>query len=173
VDPDRFVLGGLATPTAAQNPPVTHTVPERHFTVPPDVPTAVVVQTEPDAACDLHAAGVNNPSQTVRFYGNSEGYVRFHFTPLQDVQDAYLQLDCTAAGMVTTHPVHLRVAASPTEDMPAPARSIPAPAGSTIRPALTDEAAQLLSDDPSRMRSRRAPARRYSLPFLPNQLSLQ
>jgi hypothetical protein len=141
-----FALG-LALPAAAQNPPATHTVPERHFTVPPYVPTAVVVQTEPDAACDLHAAGVNNPSQSMRFYGNSEGYVRFHFTPLEDVQDAYLQLDCTAGGVVTTHPVHLRVAASPTVDMPAPARSIPAPAGSTIRPALTDEAAELLSDE--------------------------
>jgi hypothetical protein len=142
-----LLLVGPAIATSAQNLRVARALPERHFTVPPDVPTAVVLQTEPDAACDVHAAGVNDPSQTMKVYANSEGYLRFHFTPLPDIQDAYLQLDCTAAGAVTAYPVHLRVDAFPTEDMPAPERSIPAPAGSTIRPALTDEAAQQLSDE--------------------------
>ncbi|MGA2097390.1 MAG: G1 family glutamic endopeptidase [Candidatus Acidiferrum sp.] len=142
-----LLLGAVAIATPAQNLPVAKTVPQKHFTVPPDVPTAIVLQAQPDAACDLHDAGVNDPAQTMKLYGNVEGYVRFHFTPNQDTQDAYLQLDCTAAGVATTYPVHLHVAASPTDDMPAPQRNIPAPAGSTIRPALTEDTAQLLSDE--------------------------
>jgi hypothetical protein len=141
------LLGSLALPVSAQNQPVPRTAPERHFTIPPDIPTAVVLQTEPDAACDLHAAGVNDPAHTMRLYGNIEGYVRFHFTPIQDIQDVYLQLDCTTQAAVTNHPLHLRIAQTPTEDMPAPQGSIPAPKGSTIRPALTDAAARQLSDE--------------------------
>jgi len=142
-----LVLVGLAVPASAQNRPVARVVGERHFTIPPDIPTPVVIQTEPDAACDLHTAGVNDPSHTMRLYGNIEGYVQFHFTPNQDIQDAHLQLDCTTPDAVTTHPLHLRIAASPTEDMPAPERFVPAPKGSKILPALTDEAARQLSDE--------------------------
>ena len=142
-----LLLGGLAVPVSAQNHPLARVAPERQFTIPPDVPTPVVLMTEPDAACDLHAAGVNDPSHTMRLYGNIEGYVWFHFTPVQDIQDAHLQLDCTTQESVTTHPLHLRIAASATEDMPAPERSVPAPTGSKIRPALSDEAARKLSDE--------------------------
>jgi hypothetical protein len=142
-----LLLGGLAVPASAQNRPMARVAPERHFTIPADVPTPVVLMTEPDAACDLHAAGVNDPSRTMRLYGNIEGYVRFHFTPKQDTQDAHLQLDCRTQEAVTTHSVHLRIATSPTEDMPAPERSVPAPKGSKARPALTEEAAPQLSDE--------------------------
>ena len=142
-----LLLGSLALPASAQYRPVVRVSPESHFTIPPDVSTPVVLQTEPDAACDLHAAGVNDPTYTMRLYANIEGYVRFHFTPMQDIQDAYLQLDCTAGEATTTHPLHLRMAATPTEDMPAPERFLPAPKGSKIRPALTDEAARQLSDE--------------------------
>jgi Peptidase A4 family len=142
-----LLLGSLALPASAQNHPVARVAPEKHFTIPPDVQTPVVLQTEPDAACDLHPAGVAAPSQTMRLYGNIEGYVRFHFTPKQDTQDAYLQLDCTTPEAVTTHPLHLRIAASPADDMPAPEASVPVPAGSKVLPALTDEAARQLSDE--------------------------
>jgi hypothetical protein len=142
-----LLLGSLAAPASAQNRPMARVAPEKHFTIPAGVPTPVVLLTEPDAACDLHDAGVNDPSQTMRLYGNIEGYIRFHFTPKQDIQDAYLQLDCTTQAAVTTHPLHLRIAASPTADMPAPERAVPAPRGSKIRPALTAEAARQLSDE--------------------------
>jgi hypothetical protein len=142
-----LLLGSLAVPASAQNRPVARVAPEKHFTIPPDVPSPVVLQTEPDAACDLHPAGVNDPAQTMRLYGNIEGYVQFHFTPKQDIQDAQLQLDCAAAGVVTTHTLHLRIAEFPTPDMPAPDRVVPAPRGSKIRPALTDDAARQLSDE--------------------------
>ena len=141
-----LLLGGLALPASAQNHPVARVSPEKHLTIPPDVSTPVVLQTEPDAACALHDAGVSDPSQTMRLYGNIEGYVRFHFTPKQDIQDAHLELDCATQDAVTTHPLHLRIAASPTADMPAPESSVPTPAGSKILPALTDEAARQLSD---------------------------
>jgi Peptidase A4 family len=142
-----LLLGGLTVPASAQNQPVARVAPEKHFTIPPDVPTPMVFMTEPGAACDLHATGVNDPSYTMRLYANIEGYVRFHFTPNQGIVDAYLQLDCATPLAVTTHPLYLRIAASATEDMPAPAASVPLPAGSKIRPALTDEAARQMSDE--------------------------
>jgi len=142
-----IVIGGLTVPASAQNPGAPRRVPEKQFTIPPDVPTAVVLPAEPDAACDLHAAGVNDPSHTMRLYGNIEGYVRFHFTPNQDIQDAHLQMDCTTSAAVTTHALHLRIAETPTADMPTPESVPPAPKGSKVRPALTDEAAQQLSDE--------------------------
>jgi hypothetical protein len=142
-----LLLGSLALPGWAQNRPPARLAPEKHLTIPPGAETPVVLRTEPDAACDLHAAGVNDPSQTMRLYANVEGYVRFHFTPNQGIQDAYLQLDCTTQQAVTTHPLHLRIDGSPTADMPAPEASVPAPAGSKVRPALTDEAARQLSDE--------------------------
>ena len=141
-----LLLCSLALPASAQNRPVARVAPEKQFTIPPDVRTPVVLQTEPDAACDLHDAGVSNPSQTMRLYGNIEGYVRFHFTPKQDIQDAHLELNCTTQDAVTTYPLHLRIAVSPTADLPAPETSVPAPAGSKVLPALTDEAARQLSD---------------------------
>jgi hypothetical protein len=142
-----LLLGSLAVPASAQNRPVARVAPEKHFTIPSGARTAVVLQTEPDAACDLHAAGVEDPSQAMRLYGNIEGYVRFHFTPNSDIEDAHLVLDCTGQEAVTSHPLHLHIAASPTDDMPAPEGSVPVPAGSKTLPALTAEAAGQLSDE--------------------------
>src|SRR6516165_4508107 len=96
-----IVIGRLTVPASAQNPGALRRAPEKHFTIPPDVPTAVVLPAESDAACDLHAAGVNDPSHTMRLYGNIERYVRFHFTPNQDIQDVHLQMDCTTSAAVT------------------------------------------------------------------------
>jgi hypothetical protein len=141
-----LLLGSLALPASAQDRPVARVAPEKHFTIPPGAETPVVLQTEPDASCDLHTVGFTEPSQTMRLYANVEGYVKFHFTPNQGIQDAYLQLDCTTQQAVTTHPLHLRINASPTADMPAPEASVPAPAGSKVLHALTDEAARQLSD---------------------------
>src|ERR1700683_4518077 len=81
-----LLLAGLAVPAPAQNSPTARVELEKHFPIPPDVRPPVVLQTEPDAACDLHAEGVDDPSQTVRLYGNIEGYVRFHFTPSHGLQ---------------------------------------------------------------------------------------
>jgi hypothetical protein len=140
------LFGVLAVPVSAQNRPVPIAVPEKRFTIPPDVPTPVVVQTQPDAACELHPAGTNDPSQAMKLYGNMEGYVRFHFTPKQDSPDVRLQLDCTSTA-VTVHPLYLHIADAPADGMPAPDSVVPAPKGSKVRPGLTDEAARQFSDD--------------------------
>jgi hypothetical protein len=141
-----ILLGSLAVPASAQQPVQRRIALERHFTVAPHALSPVVFQTEPDAACDLHLAGVNDPAQTMKLYANIEGYVQFHFTPAEDAQDVQLQLDCATADAVTTHPVHLRIGSSPTADMPASETSFPAPKGSTVLAALTDESARQLSD---------------------------
>ena len=139
-------LCGLAVPASAQNPIPPRIGPEKHFTVPPHAVNRVVLQTEPEAACNLHVAGDNDPAKTMTLYANIEGYVQFHFTPNEETEDVPLQLDCATAGAVSTHPVHLHIGSSPTADMPAPMTSIPAPKGSRVLPALTDESARQLSD---------------------------
>ena len=141
-----IVLGGFAVPASAQNPIPPRIVPEKHFTVAPHALNRVVLQTEPEAACDLHVAGDNDPAKTMKLYANIEGYVQFHLTPNEETEDVPLQLDCATAGAVTTHPVHLHIGSSPTPDMPAPMTSIPASKGSRVLPALTDESARQLSD---------------------------
>jgi hypothetical protein len=140
------LVGGLAVPALAQNSVPPRIVPEKHFTVAPHTFNTVVLQTELEAACDLHVAGDNDPTKNMTLYANIEGYIQFHFTPNEETQDAAFQLDCATAGAVTTHPVHLHIGSSPTADMPAPMTSIPAPQGSRVLPALTDESARQLSD---------------------------
>jgi hypothetical protein len=119
--------------------------PERGFSIPAGAQVPVVLRTQPDAVCDLHPqADASNP---MKVYANTDGYVQFHVnTELGSQKDLRLQLDCAAAGSLTTHPVHLRVGPSPTADMPAPQTSVPVPQGARVRPALTDQAARLLTD---------------------------
>jgi hypothetical protein len=107
----------------------------------------MVLRAEPDAACDLHLQGVNDAAHALRVYANAEGYVRVHMVPSpQSAPEMRVQLDCTAAGNVTAYPIHLRVASTPTADMPEPQSSIPTPKGSRVLPALREEDAQQLSD---------------------------
>ncbi len=140
-------LSGLAVSTSAQNPHVSEIAPETAFTIAPNVQTPMVVKTRPDAACDLHPAGVSDAAQTIRLYANADGYVRVHVTAQDESpQDVRMQLDCAAGAIVTTYPVHLRTGSSPTADMPEPETSVPTPKGARVLPALSDEDAQKLSD---------------------------
>jgi hypothetical protein len=137
-------LCGLAVPASAQNAVI---APEQGFTIAPNAQTPVVLQTQPDAACDLHLAGVNDAAHTMRLYANQEGYVRFHLTVQEGSQeDQRVQLDCAAGGTVTTYPVRLRAAVSATADMPAPQAYVPTPKDARVLPALTEATAQQFSD---------------------------
>lgn len=142
------VLCGLGRSTLAQSPLAARIADEQGFTIPPSVHTPVVVKTQPDAACDLHAEGVADPAKTLRIYANEEGYVKVHVGSKQGSGvDSRVQLDCAAAGETVTYPLHFRSSSFPTDDMPAPQTVIPAPKGSRILPALTDETARQLSDE--------------------------
>jgi Peptidase A4 family len=142
-------LCGLAVSTSAQNSDLSRIAPERDFTIAPNVQTAIVLKAQPDAECSLHTEGVSDPAaDTMKLYANADGYVRVHVSARQESQeDARMQLDCAAAGTVTTYPLHLRAGSSPTEDMPAPQSAMPTPRGSRVLPALTEEDARLLSDE--------------------------
>jgi len=141
-----LLLCGLAIPTAAQSAAITRIAPEQGFTIPAKVSTSIVLKTSVDAACDLHPEGVND--KRLRFYGNSDGYVKLHMTAKQETEDGMrFQLDCTdVKGAITRYPLHLRAASSPTHDMPAPQSVMPVPKGSKIVPALTDAEARQLSN---------------------------
>jgi hypothetical protein len=140
-------LCGLAVSTPAQNRSLPEMAPERGFTIPSKVQTPIVLQTQPDAVCDLHAEGVSDAAQSLRLYADGEGYVRVHVSSKYESQtDERVQLDCTSGGKVTTYPLHLRAGAAPTEDMPAPQTSVPEPKGARVVPALKDEDARQLSD---------------------------
>jgi hypothetical protein len=119
---------------------------EQGFTFPPNVQTPVVLLTQPDAACDLHLAGVNDPAHTMRLYANEEGYVRVHLTVQEAQEDQRVQLDCAAGGTVTTYPVRLHAAVSATADLPAPQAYVPTPKSARVLPALTEASAQQFSD---------------------------
>jgi hypothetical protein len=139
-------LGLVAAPASAQNP-VPVVAPARGFSIPANVHTAMVFETQPNAACDLHPAGVSDAARTMRIYANADGYVRFYVhTREQSQLDADVQLDCSAAGNVTIYPLHVRTGAAPTAEMPAPTSSMPVPKGSRVLPALTDDAARQLAD---------------------------
>ncbi|HYW43714.1 MAG TPA: G1 family glutamic endopeptidase [Bryobacteraceae bacterium] len=139
-----ILMSGLAVPGSAQNAVI---APEQGFTIPPNVQTPVVLQTQPDAACDLHLPGVNDAAHTMRLYANEEGYVRVHLTVQEGSQEGQrVQLDCAAGGTVTTYPVRLRAAVSATADMPAPQAYVPTPKTARVLPALTEETAQQFSD---------------------------
>jgi peptidase A4-like protein len=143
-----LLLCGLAIPTAAQTVSITKVADEKGFTIAPNVQTAIVLKSTPDAACDLHAEGVSEKAQTLRFYANGDGYLKIHANPKQESEDGIrLQLDCTENGKVVRYPLHLRASFSPTEDMPAPESVMPTPKGSKILPGLTEAEAQQLSDD--------------------------
>jgi hypothetical protein len=132
-------LCGLAVSASAQD----SVAREQGFTIAPNVQTPIVLQTQPDAACNLHPAGVNDPAQTMRLYANAEGYVRVHVTAKQETQEVRVQLDCGAA----VYPLHLRAGSSPTADMPSPQTVVPVPQGAQVLPALTEQEAKLLSDN--------------------------
>jgi hypothetical protein len=139
-------LSLVAASASAQNP-VPVVAPARGFSIPANVHTAMVFETQPGAACDLHPAGVSDAAHTMRLYANADGYVRFYVhTAEQSQLDTDVQLDCSAAGSVTTYPLHVRTGVAPTAEMPAPKSSMPVPKGSRILPALTDEAARQLAD---------------------------
>jgi hypothetical protein len=141
------LLCGLAVSTSAQNSAVARIARERGFTIAPNVQTPIVLKTRPDAACDLHAEGVSDKAQTLRFYANGDGYLKIHASARQESQEASAQLDCTENGKVVRYPLHLRASSSPTDDMPAPRSVMPVPKGSRVLPALTEEEAQQLSDE--------------------------
>ena len=139
-----ILMSSLAVPGSAQNAVI---APEQGFTIPPNVQTPVVLQTQPDAACDLHLPGVNDAAQSMRLYANEEGYVRVHLNIQEGSQeDQRVQLDCAAGGTVTTYPVRLRAAVSATADMPAPQAYVPTPKAARVLPALTEATAQQFSD---------------------------
>jgi len=142
-------LCGLAISASAQNPEAAAQIaPERGFTIAPRVQTPIVLKTQPDAECSLHAEGESDAAHTIKLFANADGYVRVHVAARQESQaDARMQLDCAAAGKATTYPIRLRAASSPTDEMPAPRTSAPAPKGSQVLPALTEEDARQLSDD--------------------------
>jgi hypothetical protein len=52
-----ILISALVVPGSAQNAVIAQ---EQGFTIPPNVQTPVVLQTQPDAACDLHLPGVND-----------------------------------------------------------------------------------------------------------------
>ncbi len=142
------VLSGLGSSTLAQNPALARIAAEQGFTILPGVHTPVVLKTQPDAVCDLHAEGVADAAKTLRIYANEEGYVKVHVGSKQgSAVDSRVQLDCAAAGEAVTYPLHFRSSSFPTDDMPAPQTVMPVPKGSRILPALTDEAARQLSDE--------------------------
>ena len=142
-----IVMGGLALPATAQNPALPRIAAERGFTIATEGQTPMVLQAEPDAACDLHLQGVSDAAHTLRVYANAEGYVRVQMVPSHESEpEIRVQLDCTAGGNLTVYPIHLRVADNATAEMPAPESSIPLPKGSRVLPALNNEDVRQLSD---------------------------
>jgi hypothetical protein len=144
-----ILLSGLALPAAAQPHSVGKVAAEKGFTVAPNVQTAIVIKVQPDAVCDLRAADVNDPMRSLKLYGNAAGYVKFHANLEQESEDGVrANLDCVGTdGNVARYPLHLRVASSPTDSMPAPRTVVPVPKGSTVLPALTEAEAQQLSSE--------------------------
>jgi hypothetical protein len=134
------LLCGLTA--SAQNPKV---AAEKGFTIAPDVQTPIVLKTQPDAACDLHAVGTSD-TRSMRFYANGDGYVKIHASAREGIEGR-VQLDCSAKGQTVSYPLHLLASSTPTSDMPAPQSKMPVPKGSTVRPALTEAQAQSMTDD--------------------------
>ena len=136
-----LLLCGLAVSASAQEKM------EKEFTIAPNVQTPIVLETMPDAACDLHAVGASK-AQKLGFYANGDGYVKIHASAKQEAEDGiHVQLDCQANGKAMRYPLHLRASASPTADMPAPQSVMPTPTGSQVMPALSEQEAQQLSDN--------------------------
>jgi len=138
-------LCGLAVSTSAQNSGVSGIAPERGFTIAPNVETAIVLRTQPDAACDLHEVGTSD-TRSMRFYANGDGYVNIRANAREGIEGR-VQLDCSSKGQTVSYPLHLLASSSPTSDMPAPQSKMPLPKGSKVRPALNEAQAQSMTDD--------------------------
>jgi hypothetical protein len=143
-----LLLGGLGIPSPAQTT-IDTVAGEQGFTIPVSTSTPIVLMTSPGAMCDLHAEGEDGPEKSLTVYANLDGYLKFVAKATQESDDhRQVLLDCSdATGKVTRYPVSVRVASSPTADMPAPLAKAPTPQGATIRPALTEEEQQTLSND--------------------------
>ena len=140
-----LLLCGLAISTSAQETGSYKIAAEKGFTVVPAVQTPIVLQTMPDAACDLHADG---SAHNLRFYANADGFLKINTIAKQQTEEGiHAQLDCRANGKAVRYPLRLRASSSPTPDMPAPQTAMPAPKGSRIMPPLSQEEAQQLSDE--------------------------
>jgi Peptidase A4 family len=138
--------GILAGPCLAQTTQASQDVPERGFTILPDIQNPIVLRTAPDAACYLRPTDASADAPALRVYANGEGYIRFH-TSAPNSADIHIKVECTASGQVATYPLHLRSASTPTADMPMAEKSMPLPEGSRRLAALTDETAQQMSDE--------------------------
>lgn len=142
-----FACCSLAASILAQTPASNEIVPERGFTIPSSGQTPFVLQTAPNAVCELHAANAVDPAPAMRLLANEEGYIRVHVSPkYQSENDAHVQIDCTAGGKATAYPIHLRSGVAATDAMPAPQTTVPLPKGSRVLPALTQDEAVQLSD---------------------------
>ncbi len=143
-----LLLCGLAVPTTAQTAPITRIAAEKGFTIAPNVQTPIVLKSKPDAACDLHAVGITDQAQTLRYYANGDGYLKIHATATEASEEgSYMQLDCMENGAIIRYPLHLRASYAPTEDMPTPHSVMPTPKGSKLRPGLTKFQALQISND--------------------------
>src|SRR6516162_1787685 len=126
-----LLLCGLAISTSAQEAARSSTAAEKGFTVVPNVQTAIVLKTMPDAACDLHAEVNGEPAHNLRFYANGDGYVKIHAIAKQESEEGiHALLDCHVGGKAVRYPLHLRASSSPTPNMPAPQTALPTPKGS-------------------------------------------
>ena len=126
-------------------------VAEQGFTITPNAETAIVLKTQPGAACDLRSSDTND-SRSMRFYANGDGYLKIHANAREGIESR-VHLDCSAKGNgnsnrnVVSYPLHLIASSTPTANMPAPQSKMPLPKGSTVRPALNEAQAQSMSDD--------------------------
>jgi Peptidase A4 family len=123
----------------------------RRYTIAPNIHTPITIRTLPHAVCSVHAEGNDDPRRSLRVYGDDEGAVRFHIMPSSPTQDiARLEIDCAANGSVVRYPLHLRVNATPSVDMPSPPFEKPLAERheGLMRPALSlDEAMRLTDED--------------------------
>jgi peptidase A4-like protein len=143
-----LLLGGVAISTSAQEAGSYKIAAEKGFTVVPHAQTPIVVKTMPDAACDLHVAGAGESSNKLRFYANGDGYVKIHANAKQESEDGvHVQLDCQANGQAMSYPIHVRASSSATAEMPAPPTVMPTPKSSQVKPALSAQEAEQLSDE--------------------------
>jgi len=116
-------------------------------TLAPDAPTLVSLQSLPDAACELSAAGV---AETMKVRSDDRGVITFHALPVANADStAQLTLTCTnAAGVQRVHPIQFEAgeAAVPAEVAAAAAiEALPHP-GATVRPALVGDPNGYTSD---------------------------
>ncbi len=116
-------------------------------TLAPDAPTLVSLQSLPDAACELGAAGV---AETLKVRSDDRGVITFHALPIANADNtAQLTLTCTnAAGVQRVHPIQFEAgeAAVPSEVAAAAAiEALPHP-GATVRPALVGDPNGYTSD---------------------------